>query len=184
MSGGKAMSLERGTQNQDAGRSRDSTRRYPPCTMLSFPDMRCNRKVSSSPSGNQHDAFRTLDPCELIDARRVIQSADIKRCARSGPDYLEPKKLPAELKELSWTESATLGYKHTIWIQRILPANRDRALGYKMKQPQIVNTLFTLKTKRRKMKHLQIVNTLITHKSKRRKRVSSDPNYTSDHDNS
>ena len=59
------------------------------------------------------------------------KSADIKRCARSGPDYLEPKGLPAELKELSWTESATLGYKHTIWIQRILPANRDRALGYK-----------------------------------------------------
>ena len=58
--------------------------------------------------------------------------ADIKRCARSGPDYLEPKGLPAELKELSWTESATrTGYKHTIWIQRILPANRDRALGYK-----------------------------------------------------
>ena len=49
--------------------------------------------------------------------------------------------------------------------QKKLPANRDRALGYKMKQPQIINTLFTPKTKRRK-------------------RVSSDPNYTSDHDNS
>ena len=40
-----------------------------------------------------------------------------------------------------------------------------------MKQPQIVNTLFTPKTKRRKMKQPQIVNTLITPKTKRRKRV-------------
>ena len=152
--------------------------------MLSFPDMRCNRKVSNSPRGNQHNAFRTNPIRANWSTQDASKSADIKRCARSGPDYLEPKGLPAELKELSWTESATLGYKHTIWIQRILPANRDRALGYKMKQPQIVNTLFTLKTKRRKMKHLQIVNTLITPKTKRRKRVSSDPNCTSDHDNS
>ena len=106
--------------------------------------------------------------CSTQDAWK---SADIMRCARSGLSYLEPKGLPAELKELSWTESATLGYKHTIWIQRILPANRDRALGYKMKQPQIVNTLFTPKTKRRKMKQPLILNTLITPKTKRRKRV-------------
>ena len=71
--------------------------------MISFPDMRNNRKVSnSSPTGNLDNAFRTLDPCELFDARRVIQSADIMRCARSGLSYLEPKGLPsAELKELS-----------------------------------------------------------------------------------
>ena len=41
------------------------------CQMLSFPDMRCNRKVSNPSRGNQHNAFRTPDPCELIDTRRV-----------------------------------------------------------------------------------------------------------------
>ena len=53
----------------EAGNNKSKCARW---TMISFPDMRNNRKVSnSSPSGNQHNAFRTLDPCELIDARRV-----------------------------------------------------------------------------------------------------------------
>ena len=57
---------------------------------------------SPSPATDRQCMTRTLDPCEVFDARRVIQSADIMRCARSGPSYLEPKGLPfAELKELS-----------------------------------------------------------------------------------
>ena len=154
--------------------------------MISFPDMRNNRKVSnSSPTGNLDNAFRTLDPCELFDARRVKERGYYEMCS-FRPQLPWAKRTPCGIEGTQLiTESATrTGYKHTIWIQRILPANRDRALGYKMKQPQIVNTLFTPKTKRRKMKQPQIVNTLITPKTKRRKRVSSDPNYTSDHDNS
>ena len=42
--------------------------------------------------------------------------------------------------------------------------HRDRAFGYKMKQPQIVNILFTLKTKRRKRVHavIQIIQVIMT----------------------
>ena len=65
--------------------------------------MRNNRKVSnSSPTGNLDNAFRTLDPCELFDARRVKERGYYEMCDRSGLSYLEPKGLPSEeLKELS-----------------------------------------------------------------------------------
>ena len=107
------------------GRSHDEQ-----CYLATRHEMQ-SQAVSNPSRGNQHNAFRTNPIRANWSTQDASKSADIKRCARSGPDYLEPKGLPAELKELSWTESATLGYKHTIWIQRILPANRDRALGYK-----------------------------------------------------
>ena len=50
--------------------------------MISFPDMRNNRKVSnSSPTGNLDNAFRTLDPWQLFDASRVKERGYYEMCS-------------------------------------------------------------------------------------------------------